>query len=68
LVPPDWLTFRKLGGSGRPKATSKLCRSLVAKFGLVLLTNFGLSKALTMAIVWPVPSPTIEPKVIPSNP
>ena len=43
VVLPYWLTFVKLGGSGRPNGWSNSARSLVLKFGDVLSTRSGSS-------------------------
>src|SRR6266576_3389967 len=57
FVEPVWLTFLNDGGAGRPNVELKKARSLAA---------FGLSKALTIAIVCraPVPLRPSQPRVI----
>ena len=39
---PFWLYLVKLGGLGKPNAASNSARSLVLKFGAVLLTKLGI--------------------------
>ena len=42
VVLPNWLTFVKLGGSGRPNVWSNSARSLVLKFGDEVSTRSGV--------------------------